>query len=444
MPLINRCGGGSSFAAVIQVTHRTNVICTCSNGTKTLTDSSTSTESTFKVNSKGTWTITAAYGGITETKAVEITADGQVVQVKLLVFYTYGISRDITNSSPAWARTDDAIGLSAIRSIYPLANGHSDFDNCYPWSGIQRETLLTGDVMVKIPKFWYRRYIEGNIEYIKIADKAYSGFSLHPAFNHGGVAKDYIYVSAYEASTSGGTYASVTGKAPASYMFLSDRTKVRTKGNGWEIMDIATFSALQMLILVEFATYDVQTAIGNGYCTDSTIETGNCDNMLNTSTDTPTGIPTQMAIGTGYAYGVIWRGIENLWGNASANLDGLLVKSQKPYICNNPSQYSDAITSNYVALSYTIAAATQYFITKLGLDGNYPWIMLPTEANGGSSNTYICDSLYCSSSSDVMAVCCGEGRSDIHSTGLFRTEIDTGRGGTDGIRLIYIPQEAAS
>ena len=166
--------------------------------------------------------------------------------------------------------------------------------------------------------------------------------------------------------------------------------------------------------------------------------------MINSSTDTPTGIPTQNAIGTGYAYGVIWRGIENLWGNASASLDGLLVKSRKPYICNNPSQYSDAITSNYVALSYTIAAAAQYFITKLGLDGNYPWIMLPTEANGGSGDTYLCDSLYCSSSSDVMSVCCGEGRSDIYSTGLFRTEIDTGKGETDGIRLIYIPQEAAS
>lgn len=444
MPLINHCNGGSSFAAIIQVTHRTNVMCTCSNGSKTLTDSSTSTESTFKVNSKGTWTITVTYGSITETKAVEITTAGQVVQVKLLVFHTYGISRDITNSSPAWARTDDAIGLSAIRSIYPLANGHSDFDNCYPWSGIQRETLLTGDVMVKIPKFWYRRYREGNIEYIKIADKAYSGFSLHPAFNHGGVAKDYIYVSAYEASTSGNTYASVTGKSPASHVFLKDRTKARTKGTGWEIMDIATFSALQMLILVEFATYDVQTAIGNGHCANSTFATGSCDDMLDKSTDTPTGVPTQLALGTGYAYGVIWRGIENLWGNASASLDGLLVKSLKPYICNNPSQYSDTITSNYVALSYTIAKAAQYYITKLGLDENYPWVMLPVEANDGSGNTYICDSLFSSSASDVMAVCCGEGRSDIYSTGLFRTEVDTGRGSTDGIRLIYIPQEAAA
>lgn len=444
MPLINHCNGGSSFAAVIQVTHRTNVICTCSNGSKTLTDSSTSTESTFKVNSKGTWTIIVTYGSVTETKAVEITTDGQVVQVELLVFHMYGISRDITNSTPEWARTDDAIGLNAIRSIYPLANGYSDFDNCYPWSGIQRETLLTGDVMVKIPKFWYRRYREGNIEYIKIADKAYSGFSLHPAFNHGGVAKDYIYVSAYEASTSGNTYASVTGKSPASYVFLSDRTKVRTKGTGWGIMDIAAFSALQMLILVEFATYDVQTAIGNGHCYDSTYTTGNCDNMLDKSTDTPTGVPTSKAIGNGYAYGVIWRGIENLWGNASASLDGLLVKSRKPYICNNPSQYSDTLTSNYVALSYTIPKSSQYFITKLGLDENYPWVMLPTEVDGGSGNTYICDSLYSSSSSDVMAVCCGEGRSDIYSTGLFRTEVDTGRGGTDGIRLIYIPQEAAS
>ena len=59
---------------------------------------------------------------------------GQWIQFSAYV-KIYGISRDITASSPVWARTDDAVGKTATASVGTIA-GHSDFDNCYPWSGI--------------------------------------------------------------------------------------------------------------------------------------------------------------------------------------------------------------------------------------------------------------------------------------------------------------------
>ncbi len=438
MPLINHCNGGSSFAAIIQVTHRDNAVCTCSNGSKTFSSSSTSTESIFKVNSKGTWTITVTYGSFAETEDVEITTDGQLVEVELMTFHIYGISRDITASSPEWARTDDAIGLVAKASIGDV-EGYSSFDTCYPWSGIQRETFSSNDVMVKIPKFWYTRYREGNVEYIKIADKAYSGFSLHPAFDHGGTEKDCIYVSAYEASastTSGVTTSwSKSGKTPDTYVFLSDRTQARIKGNGWELMDISTFSALQMLILVEFASNNVQEVIGIGRGGSTSADTtGDCDSVPNL-----TGIPNANALSS-YSYGVVWRGVENLWGNAGARLDGVLYKSGVPYVCNTPSQYSDTLTSNYKALSYTTPAVAQYFVTKLGLDSDYPWVMLPSEASGGGSDTYFCDTLYIGNSETVSFLTCGDGIEITSASGLFRSRIDYTAGKPDGCRLIYIPQ----
>ena len=48
--------------------------------------------------------------------------------------------------------------------------------------------MPTGDVMVKIPKFWYRRYRTLTVEHIIIADKPMDNFALHPAFDRGGEA----------------------------------------------------------------------------------------------------------------------------------------------------------------------------------------------------------------------------------------------------------------
>lgn len=98
-----------------------------------------------------------------------------------------------------------AVLTSGAQNIY------SDFDNYYPWREIRRETLSTGDVMVRIPKFWYRRYREGSIEYLKIADRAQDGYKLHPSFKHAGVETDVIYVGVYKTSADG---KSVSGVAP--------------------------------------------------------------------------------------------------------------------------------------------------------------------------------------------------------------------------------------
>lgn len=133
--------------------------------------------------------------------------------------------------------------------------------------------------MVKIPKFYFQRYREGNIEHIRIVNKATNGFTLHPAFNHGGVEKDYLYVGAYK-TTSGNK--SISGVRP-----LVEQTRAtmcsnaKAKGTGWGIIDIAALSAIQMLILVEFANNNVQSAIGRGYCDDnsSPLITGTCDNV---------------------------------------------------------------------------------------------------------------------------------------------------------------------
>lgn len=421
------------FAATINVTYPVGSTCTCSDGQTTLNAPDTSGSYTFTVMSTGAWTITVTDGAQTASKAVEITEDGQSETISLSYAKIYGISRDITASSPEWARTDDAVGFSATASVGTVA-GASSFDNCYPWSGITRETLSTGDVMVKIPKFWYKRYREGNIEYIKIADAAADGFTLHPAFNHAGVPKDCVYIGAYKTSSNN---KSVSGVKPqASQIRATMRTNAKNKGAGWGIIDISAVSAIQMLILVEFANNNVQDVIGRGCCdrtsTSSAINAGTCDSVPNL-----TGRPS----GTDGLVNVVYRGIEGFWGNVWEWVDGVNWNNGTYYVCNDPSQYADDTDTGYEELSFTGETNwSNSYITEEGLDtGNNPHVMLPSSAGSGSESTYYCDVCYSSTGWKVLYHGGGWWYGSV--CGLFTVDMSSYSTTTTGIgsRLLYIP-----
>lgn len=73
--------------AVIGVTYPSGSTVTCTNGSKTLTAKDTSGRAMFVIPSAGTWTVTAVSGSKSTSKAVSITAEGQVETVEL----TYGL-----------------------------------------------------------------------------------------------------------------------------------------------------------------------------------------------------------------------------------------------------------------------------------------------------------------------------------------------------------------
>lgn len=424
-------GGGGKLFAIISVTYPEGSICTCTNGTKTLKAKDTSGKALFNVT-VGEWTVTATRNDESVSSNVVITSDGQIKSVGLSFVKIYGISRDITVSSPAWARTDDAVGKTATASVGTAA-GASSFDSCYPWSEIRRETLSTGDVMVKIPKFWFRRYREGNVEYIKIADKATTDFTLHPAFNHGGVECDHIYVGAYKTSSNN---KSVSGASlQTSQTRATFRSNAKAKGTGWSLWDIAALSAIQMLMLVEFATNNMQSAIGRGYCdsNSASISTGSCDSVSNL-----TGRPA----GADGKVDVVWRGIEGLWGNVFEFVDGVNWNNGTYYVCNYPSKYADDTATNYTALSFKGATSwSSSYITEEGLDtGNNEHVMLPAAAGSGSESTFDCDACWSNTGWGVFAR--GGFWPDGSKCGLFTAAlsyVSSDSGVSIGSRLLYIP-----
>ena len=69
--------------AIISVTYPEGSVCTCSNGSMTLTAKDTSGKALFVIPSAGTWTVKAVSGSDTVSKAVSITAEGQVDTILL-------------------------------------------------------------------------------------------------------------------------------------------------------------------------------------------------------------------------------------------------------------------------------------------------------------------------------------------------------------------------
>lgn len=343
----------------------------------------------------------------------------------------YGIQRDITDPSPEWTRTDDAVGMTATASVGNVA-GHSDFSKCMPWKGMVRENIGT-DVMVKIPKFYYKRYREGNTEFIKIADNPADGFTVHPLFNHAGVEKDFAYVGAYKTSSNN---KSVSGANPqVNQTRATMRNNAKTKGAGWSLIDIATLSAIQMLFLVEYATNDSQKAIGRGYVdgNSSILQTGTCYNVPNL-----TGVPT----GTKGKVDVIYRGIEGLWGNIREWIDGINFNNSEIWVCNNPSSYADSTSTSYTRLSYNLVNSTGY-ITELGIDqSENKHAMLPFRV-GGTNSTYCPDYANGSINGRTWRVLnAGGGLAGNSDAGIFCTYCDFGPANTYnrvGSRLLYIP-----
>ncbi|MGM0642111.1 MAG: hypothetical protein ACQESN_11890 [Thermotogota bacterium] len=177
-----------------------------------------------------------------------------------------------------------------------------------------------GQVMVEIPKFWYKKEIDGDDVVFKVSDKSEADLELHPAFyrdrNGDGVAEevDFRYMSAFMGSTASVTE-SLPNKTPRVHITIGDsRTACENRGTGWGLVDYNLIYAIQILYITEFGDPDSQTVIGRGYVdgnssstqTGSTLQYGN--NTFGETTN-----KQQMS----------YRGIEDLWGNTFYWLDGL-------------------------------------------------------------------------------------------------------------------------
>ena len=317
----------------------------------------------------------------------------------------YGIKRSLTTSSSAWERIEDAVGLEANAQVgtTPVRN---DFDNIYPWSDIisynydvrgQKINAYygeptfkfdgsNGDVLTKIPEFYWRRYRDANYEYILISKDKIAGY----------VKSEEFSVGRYTMSGSDSRVYSRSGYAPFTNKTITNfRTYARNLGAGFGQMDWHYF-ILQMLYLVEYADFNSQAKLGYGYTNSShtaPINSGGCD-FLGMKSGSPDGSDNTS---------VIYRGIEDIFGNIWQFVDGINIKDYKTYICYDSDKYAvDTFSGSYKAVGYTNASVNA-FASKLGYDSANPMVAMTTEAVG-SSDTNMCDYYYQNSGNRIARV----------------------------------------
>ena len=282
-----------------------------------------------------------------------------------------------------------------------------------------------GNVMVEIPKFWYRHTLSNNVNTWEIADGPVTGFTVHPAFIKAGVEVSHRYIGAYDAcylDATDSTYksglnlddmtsnldlgadklASVSGVYPLVGVTRAEsRTLATNNGVGWHQLDFALYSAIQMLFIVEYGTFNTQAILGAGNTGASYISTtanqtdsphsiaGKSNALGNGSTDTTSGASSATR-DTAY---MSYRGIENWYGNCWTFADGININEGSAgnvHLTNDYTDFADGTTTNYTLISSSFPTASGYIRNILNTGAYF----LSSTNSGGSSSTFITDFHY--------------------------------------------------
>ena len=378
----------------------------------------------------------------------------------------YGIKRDTNSTTTTWERIEDSVGLIANASLPGNENVQNDFDNIYPWSDIKSYNYdantknvtawygdsnfafdgSNGEVLTYIPGFYYKREVVDGIEYQYISETEQEGYAYSEPFS----------VGRYKIS-GGDRGRSKNGVSPSVSATISEfRESASALGTDFSILDYHYY-VLQMLYLVEYADYDSQTKLGKGVTenNDGAIIMGGTDSL---------GMKSGCLINDG-AHSMIYRGIEDIYGNTADFLDGINIRNFQAYINYDFTTYeSDVFDGNYQALGYINESfgddgAGEGYITKLGYDSNNPLIGLPTEidaTNSDESNPTGIKDAYGAFPGDVILLVGGR-FNDSNDAGLWwsiahRRSVGSYpyvgsrlvRHQTSGGRIVTVPQEGTS
>ena len=203
-------------------------------------------------------------------------------------------------------------------------------------------------------------------------------------------------------ATTGDVLGSVTGKSPAIYGTRAQfRATAANRGTGWRQQDYDLTSAIQLLYLVEYASFYSQSVIGAGITAvadwdayndyNPIAQTGNSNSVGNVTGNTA-GSTSSATESTKY---LSYRGIENFFGHLWKWVDGFNINGNIPYVSNNRTHFADDTATNYTQIEDSAGSG----ITLINADGYQTSLeqtmrgFLPS-AVGGALNTYVTDYYY--------------------------------------------------
>ncbi len=271
-------------------------------------------------------------------------------------------------------------------------------------------TGASGQVMVKIPRFYYREELDGSGVLVRadISPIKLIGFTCHPKFTRpDGTEREFVYVGAFEASRDASSMlASASDAAVWTPQTLATyRANAFSRGAGWYPYDFWTHHLVQALFYAYYGTFDSQTALP-GY-TERTA--WNDTYKRNTGRSSIlTGIngtvPADLAGLDADLDDANWRiaeknianrflFIENIFGHVwkfldGCSFDGRVGQPNLAYVTNNPALFSSVdadILANYEVLGGELPAASNEAYVQSLQAGFLP------KAHGGGSTTYVTD-----------------------------------------------------
>lgn len=284
--------------------------------------------------------------------------------------------------------------------------------------------------MVEQPKFYYKvvpleleiisegdnygHHMRKGRYYISPVPKL--GFKLHPAFIRDGKEKDFVYLSAFEGSlydvsasayilddsqvasfvaSTGDKLSSIANAKPMSGL-TQDMTRAKTRiiaenrGTGWEQETVQMASASQLLMLVEYASFNMQTAIGNGNV--SKTDDGTTNMAENTGATTSLGNASGVVTNTNGILIVSYRGEENPWGNIWKWVDGINIQNPSPFAAGQYGNvyvadhgFADGISASPYEDTGIHPCYGEGYVSAFGYNEKFDWLFIPTEHSGNSS-----------------------------------------------------------
>ena len=335
-------------------------------------------------------------------------------------------------------------------------------------------------VMVEQPKFYYKVVpleiekkkkggITRKVRYY-VSDTPKAGFKLHPAFIENGNENEKIYLAAFEGSlydSSASAYilddsqvadfaadllCSIANAKPLSGLTQNaTRANVRKlaekRGSGWEQAYIATASASQMLMLIEYASFNMQSAIGQGAVNKT--DDGSSNMAEATGVTINLGNASGTASNANGVQFVSYRGEENFWGNIWGWIDGIneymdaTTHEGTIYIADH--SFADDTGTGAYEDAGIIAVYGNGYVSAFCYSEKYDWLFIPGELLG---NTALPVGDYCWNGNTGWQVArLGADWSAGLVAGAFSWALDSASSHRDryiGGRLVYVPSKAAA
>ena len=241
-------------------------------------------------------------------------------------------------------------------------------------------------------------------------------------------------------STANDKLSSVSGKYAYTNITRDNfRSMAANRGAGWRQVDYDLHSAIQLLYLIEYASFYSQSMIGAGISnvTDwaaynnsyPIARTGNSNSISNSSGNTA-GSTSAATESTKY---VSYRGVENLFGHIFKFIDGINVNNRVPYVTNVAFFFTDNTDAHYTSLGITMVNVNSWQSTLGQISRGF----LPL-TGGASSSTKITDAYYQSTGWKTALI--GGGASYQGNAGIFCIAFDQASTSTlsfFGSRLAY-------